>query len=67
MIRGIRSYFSLKYQGDYFTDVVSGRMVCLYKDCYGDIWQKDGRWALFRVRMWIVEAPEHNFFSTTIH
>ncbi len=50
MIKSIKSYFSLEYHYDSFRDVVSGKMVSVYCDCYGDLWLKDSRWALFKVR-----------------
>lgn len=28
----------MKFQTSLFTDIVDGRQVCLYKDCYGDLW-----------------------------
>lgn len=50
MIKAIKSYFTLKYHYYAFTDVVSGKPVSVYYDCYGDLWLKDGRWSLFRVK-----------------
>ena len=49
LYRYFKSYFTLQYQYDAFTDVVSGKRVAIYSDCYGDLWMKDGRWSLFRV------------------
>jgi spore germination protein YaaH len=49
-MKAIKSYFTLKYASTLFTDVVSGKKVCLYIDCYGEQWMKDGRWAFFRVK-----------------
>lgn len=50
MIRAIKSYFSLQHEYCAFRDNVSGKMVSVYRDCYGDLWMKDSRWSLFRVR-----------------
>lgn len=50
MITGIKSYLSLKWQYSAFRDVVSGEMVSVYRDCYGDLWLKNSRWSLFRVK-----------------
>lgn len=49
MWKAIKSYFTLRYQYNDFRDVVSGKMVAVYSDCYGDLWMKDGRWSFFRV------------------
>ena len=51
MIKAIKSYFTFRYHYSAFRDVVSGKMVNVYIDCYGDLWMKDSRWALFRVKM----------------
>ena len=50
MIRKIKSYFTLKFRYSAFIDVVSGKMVNVYADCFGDLWLKDSRWSLFRVK-----------------
>jgi len=50
MIKKIKSYLTLKWQCSAFTDVVSGEMVSVYKDCYGELWLKDGRWSTFAVK-----------------
>ena len=49
MIKKLRSYFTLKFHYFAFSDVVSGKSVNVYVDCFGDLWMKDGRWSLFRV------------------
>lgn len=49
MIKAIKSYLSLKRIRDAFTDKVSGKVVCIYKDCYGNEWLKDSRWSFFKV------------------
>ena len=49
MIRSIKSYFTLAFHHRAFRDVVSGKMVNVYIDCFGDYWMKSSRWALFRV------------------
>lgn len=49
MIKNIKSYFSLKFQYNSFTDIVSGKRVNVYIDCFGELWLKDGRWSFFRV------------------
>ena len=50
MIKTLKSYFSLEFRYFAFTDIVSGKSVNAYVDCFGDVWMKDGRWSLFRVR-----------------
>lgn len=50
IIREIKSYLTLKYEYQSFRDMVSGKMVSVYSDCYGDLWLKDSRWSLFKVR-----------------
>ena len=49
MIKKIKSYFSLQYKYRCFIDVVSGKSVNMYIDCYGDLYMKDGRWSFFAV------------------
>ena len=49
-MKSIRSYFTLKYTGHAFTDTVSGKGVKYYRDCFGDVWMKESRWGLFRVK-----------------
>jgi len=49
MIKKIKSYFTLTYQYRCFRDVVSGKYVNMYIDCYGDLYMKDGRWSIFAV------------------
>lgn len=50
MIRALRSYFSLVRTGYAFTDTVDGRGVHYYKDCFGDVYLKNSRWGLFKVK-----------------
>jgi len=50
MIKAVKSYFTLQFHYSAFTDVVSGKMVNVYVDCYGDLWLKDSRWSLFKVK-----------------
>jgi len=50
VINSIVSYFTLRYVATHFTDVVSGKTVCLYVDRYGDRWLKDSRWSFFRLK-----------------
>ena len=50
MVRTILSYLTLKYISPAFTDSVSGKPVSYYKDCYGEVWMKESRWGLFRVK-----------------
>ena len=49
MIKYLKSYFSLKYMEYAFKDVVVGRNVNKYKDCFGHVYLKHSRWGLFRV------------------
>ena len=49
MIKILKSYFTLKFRYFAFRDVVSGKNVNVYIDCFGELWMKDGRWSLFRV------------------
>ncbi len=50
LFKSIKSYFTLKKIATGFTDGVSGKTVCYYKDCYGDVWMKDSRWSFFGVK-----------------
>ncbi len=51
MFKRIKSYFTLKEtELAGFTDMVSGKQVRKYRDCYGDLWMKESRWALFAVK-----------------
>ena len=51
MIDSVKSYFSLKLvERNYFTDVISGLPVNLYKDCFNVVWLKNSRWSFFKVR-----------------
>lgn len=47
--RAIKSYFTLKFIQAEFVDAVSGEQVSSYRDCFGDVWLKSGRWSFFRV------------------
>jgi hypothetical protein len=49
MIQSIKSYLSLRWVENLFTDSVSGKQVALYEDCYGKRYMKDSRWGLFKV------------------
>lgn len=49
MVKYLKSYLSLACIGFAFTDVVSGKSVRYYRDCYGSLWLKDSRWSFFRV------------------
>ena len=49
MIKIIRSYFTLKFHRYCFRDVVSGKDVNIYIDCYGYLYMKDNRWSFFSV------------------
>ena len=48
-MRQIISYLTLKFVSSEFRDTVTGKMVCLYRDKYGNEFLKDGRWSLFSV------------------
>ena len=50
IIKKIKSYLTLEFQYHDFMDAVSGKMVNVYIDCYGDLYMKDSRWALFSVK-----------------
>lgn len=50
MLKAIKSYFTLKLIGSDFADVVSGKKVCTYVDCFGDYYLKDSRWAFFAIK-----------------
>lgn len=39
------------YQSFYFTDVVSGKSVNIYKDRFGKKWMSDGKWGLTRIEI----------------
>ena len=49
-MKSVKSYCSLKFKRDTFRDIVSGKMVSIYEDCYGVELMKDSRWSLFRVK-----------------
>ena len=46
----ILSYLTLNFIKQQFRDNVSGKMVSLYRDCYGNEFLKDGRWSFFAIR-----------------
>ena len=50
MVKGLKSYFTLKFQYQAFRDVVSGKMVNVYIDCFEELYMKDNRWSLFSVK-----------------
>lgn len=41
----------LKYKQPLFTDIVSGKRVYEYVDCYGDSYMKTSRWSSYAVKM----------------
>ena len=47
----LRSYLTLKRIGEGFYDPIEGLPVYYYKDCYGDVYMKHSRWALFSVKV----------------
>jgi hypothetical protein len=49
-MKAIKSYLSLQWKCNLFTDSVSGKTVSLYVDCYGDEYMKESRWGLFSVK-----------------
>lgn len=49
MIKKIKSYITLEFYYECFTDVVSGKKVNMYIDCFGDLYLKDSRWSFFSV------------------
>ncbi len=51
LIKWFKSYFTLQKVGEGWTDGVSGKTVSYYKDCFGEVYMKDSRWALFRVKV----------------
>lgn len=50
LINWFKSYFSLEFVQSEFMDVVSGKQVCRYRDCFGDEYLKDSRWSTFRCK-----------------
>jgi len=50
-MRGLISYLTLNFIETRFVDIVSGKSVNLYEDCYGNKYLKDGRWSLFKVEL----------------
>ena len=48
-MKKIRSYFTLKFHYSAFQDRISGKKVCMYVDCFGDLYLKDNRWSFFSV------------------
>lgn len=51
LFKAIRSYFTLRKIADGWTDAVSGKAVSYYEDCFGDVYMKDSRWSLFKVKV----------------
>ena len=49
MIKRLKSYLSLERIGYAFTDIVEGKGVYYYRDCYGRVYMKNSKWALFSV------------------
>ena len=50
LIRNIKSRFTMTFKYAMFRDVIDGRMVNLYTDCYGVEWMSHSKWDLFRVK-----------------
>ena len=50
VVKWLKSYFTLKFQRQAFRDVVSGKMVNVYIDCFEELCMKDNRWSLFSVK-----------------
>lgn len=50
MLKSLKSYFSLVKTGYAFTDTIAGKPIHYYKDCFGDVWLKESRWGLFKVK-----------------
>lgn len=49
MLNALRSYLSLRWVENLFTDHISGKQVSLYEDCFGKRYMKDSRWGFFKV------------------
>ena len=50
MFRTIKSRLSMKKVEYAFTDIVSGKAVYYYKDCFGDLWLADAGIFGFRIK-----------------
>ena len=50
MMKWLKSRWTMKFRGFAFTDVVSGKHVYYYKDCFGDWWMSDTHRFGFRVK-----------------
>lgn len=55
MKNSLKSYFSLLLLGYAFTDVVSGKPIYYYIDCFGVTWMKESRWDFFAVISEIID------------
>jgi hypothetical protein len=51
MIRLIKSLLTMKRKGCLFVDVVDGKEVFLYVDCYGDKWMSNYNYFFVRVKI----------------
>jgi hypothetical protein len=49
MIKVLKSRSTMQQTGEYFVDVVTGRIVFYWIDCYGDRWMVERKWG-FRVK-----------------
>lgn len=49
ILQEIKSYLTLEFVSSRFRDIVSGKMVCEYKDCYGNRFLKDSRYSFFKI------------------
>ena len=48
MFKWIKSRATMKRTGFAFTDIVSGKPVYYYKDCYKQEWMANSKWSIFR-------------------
>ncbi len=51
-VKSVVSYFTLSNKKFLFEDAYSGNKVYSFKDCFGSIWLKDGRWSFFSIEMY---------------
>ena len=51
MFEAIKSYFTLEFVEFRFRDILSGKSVNVYKDCFGNRFMKDDRRSFFKVDM----------------
>lgn len=49
MINYIKSKLTMKFERTLFTDIVDGKKVCLFTDCFGDEWMANTKFG-FRVK-----------------